>query len=104
MITWAVDAFECEDTTVSVLARRLGWGHTLWHAAKVEAAARVARPGRLDVGSRPCAWMSMGSHRRNHREDPAAWATTPGIFTDHPLRMFLAVTARTYRPTRPATP
>ena len=48
-VTWAVDALECDDTTVSALARRLGVGwHTLWRAAKVEAAARVARPGRLD--------------------------------------------------------
>jgi len=48
-ITWAVDALEQDDTTVSALARRLGVGwHTLWRAVKVEAAARVARPGRLD--------------------------------------------------------
>jgi len=47
-ITWAVDALEADDTTVSALARRLGVGwHTLWRAVKVEAAARVARPGRL---------------------------------------------------------
>jgi transposase len=48
-IAWAVDALEQDDTTVSALARRLGVGwHTLWRAVKVEAAARVARPGRLD--------------------------------------------------------
>ena len=48
-IIWAVDALEADDTTVSALARRLGVGwHTLWRAVKVEAAARVARPGRLD--------------------------------------------------------
>ena len=47
-ISWAVDALAEDDTTVSALARRLGVGwHTLWRAAKVEAAARVARPGRL---------------------------------------------------------
>jgi transposase len=48
-ITWALDAFEQDDTAVSALARRLGVGWpTLWRAVKVEAAARVARPGRLD--------------------------------------------------------
>jgi len=48
-IAWAVDALEGDDTTVSALARRLGVGwHTLWRAAQVEAAARLARPGRLD--------------------------------------------------------
>lgn len=58
-ITWAVDALEQDDTTVSALARRLGVGwHTLWRAAKVEAAARVARPSRL-AGSRPSASTSM---------------------------------------------
>jgi transposase len=48
-ITWAADALECDDTTVSALARRLGVGwHTLWRAVKVEAARRADRPGRLD--------------------------------------------------------
>lgn len=47
-IVWAVDALAHDDTTVSALARhlRVGW-HTLWRAIKTEAAARVARPGRL---------------------------------------------------------
>jgi transposase len=44
-----VDALECDDTTVSALARRLGVGwHTLWRAVKVEAARRTAHPGRLN--------------------------------------------------------
>ena len=48
-ITWAVEAVEADDTTVSALARRLGVGwHTLWRAVRVEAAGRVVRPGRLD--------------------------------------------------------
>ena len=47
-ITWAADALECDDTTVSALARRLGVGwHTVWRAVKVEATRRAARPGRL---------------------------------------------------------
>ncbi len=48
-ITWAVDALEQDDTTVSALARRLGVGwHTLWRPMRVAAAARLARSGRLD--------------------------------------------------------
>jgi transposase len=48
-ITWAADALECDDTTVSALARRLGVGwHTVWRAVKVEATRRADRPGRLD--------------------------------------------------------
>ncbi len=48
-ILWATDALAADDTTVSALARRLGVGwHTLWRAVRVEAAARAARPGRLD--------------------------------------------------------
>jgi transposase len=48
-ITWATDALEQDDTTVSALARRLGVGwHTLWRAVRTEAAVRAARPGRLD--------------------------------------------------------
>jgi transposase len=47
-IAWAVDALTHDDTTVSALARhlRVDW-HTLWRAIRSEAAARVARPGRL---------------------------------------------------------
>ena len=47
-VVWATDALAEDDTTVSALARRLGvdW-HTLWHAVKVEAERRLARPGRL---------------------------------------------------------
>ena len=46
-ITWAVDALDDDDTTVSALARRLGVGwHTLWGAVKVEApAGSPARAG-----------------------------------------------------------
>ena len=47
-ISWATDALTLDDTTVSALARRLGVGwHTLWRAVRVEAARRVAQPGRL---------------------------------------------------------
>jgi len=50
-ISWATDALTLDDTTVSAWARRLGVGwHTLWRAVRVEAARRVARPGRLGVG------------------------------------------------------
>jgi transposase len=48
-ITWAAEPLEHDDTTVPALARRLGVGwHTPWRAVKTEAAARAARPGRLD--------------------------------------------------------
>jgi len=48
-IGWAVDALSHDDTTVSALARHLcvGW-HTLWRAARAEAAQRISRPGRLE--------------------------------------------------------
>jgi transposase len=47
-IRWATDALAHDDTTVAALARHLGvdW-HTAWDAIEVEAAARMADPGRL---------------------------------------------------------
>jgi len=46
---WATDALTLDDTTVSALARHLGvdW-HTCWDAVEVEAARRLADPGRLE--------------------------------------------------------
>ena len=46
---WATDALTLDETTVSALARHLGvdW-HTCWDAVEVEAARRLADPGRLE--------------------------------------------------------
>jgi transposase len=47
-VTWATDALEHDDTTVSALARHLGvdW-HTCWDAVEAEATRRLADPSRL---------------------------------------------------------
>ena len=47
-VAWATDALAHDDTTVSALARhlRVDW-HTLWHAVRAEATARLAEPRRL---------------------------------------------------------
>lgn len=48
-VSWATDALEHDDTTVSALARHLGvdW-HTCWDAVESEAVRRLADPARLD--------------------------------------------------------